>query len=133
MRSVLVVDDSDIIRRVARAIFERLAMGVTEAASGEEALTVCQVAMPDAILLDWHMPGISGIDLINSIRGLPGGDRPVVLYVTTENDPVDIARALSAGADDYVIKPFNRDSIEQKLVATGLMTVNLAQHARSGA
>jgi two-component system, chemotaxis family, chemotaxis protein CheY len=132
MRSFLVVDDSDIIRRVARAILERLAMEVAEAASGEAALLACQQQMPDAILIDWHMPqGPAGLDLINSVRLLPGGERPVILYVTTENDSVDIARALSAGADDYIVKPFNREAIEQKLIATGLMPISVPASQRA--
>jgi two-component system chemotaxis response regulator CheY len=120
MRHCLVVYDSDVIRKVARRIMELLRFDTTEAANGQEALERCQLHMPDVILLDWQMPEMSGIEFLSSLRLRPHGKKPIVLYCTTENDPIDIARALAAGADEYVLKPFNREAIQTKLADAGL-------------
>ena len=117
----LVVDDSDVIRRVARQLLASMEFDVTEAVSGPEALEQCQAKMPDAIIVDWHMPSMNGQEFISSLRMQPKGDKPVILYCTTENDPVDIARALSAGADEYMLKPFDREALRAKLVESGIV------------
>ena len=77
--------------------------------------------MPDAILLDSHMPPMATVEFLASLRALANGSKPVVIYCATENDSTEIARALTAGADDYVLKPFDRESLRAKLVATGLL------------
>jgi two-component system chemotaxis response regulator CheY len=77
--------------------------------------------MPDAILLDGHLPPMATVEFLSTLRGLSGGDKPVVIYCTTENNSTDIARALSSGADDYVLKPFDRESLRAKLAGTGLI------------
>jgi two-component system chemotaxis response regulator CheY len=120
MKHCLVVDDSHVIRKVARRILEKLQFQVSEAESGEQALELCKTRMPDVILVDWHMPTMSGFEVLLSLRALPDGKKPIAIYCTTENDPTDIARALSAGADDCLLKPFDRQSIQAKLAATGL-------------
>ena len=115
MKWGLVVDDSDVIRRVARRILEDLGFQIQEAANGQEALARCQQAMPDLILLDWHMPGMGAVALLRALRLTPKGSNPYILYCTTENDRDDISRALEAGADDYLLKPFERESLTVKL------------------
>lgn len=117
MRQCLVVDDSSVIRKVARALFETLRFDVHEAESGEQALEMCRTALPDLILLDWHMPTMGPVDFLNALRGslLAGHKRPIVLYCTTEADTDDIGRAFDAGADDFIIKPFDRHALEAKL------------------
>jgi two-component system chemotaxis response regulator CheY len=115
MKTCLVADDSEILRKVARRIFEKLQFAIHEASSGEEALAACQVAMPDAILLDSHMPPMASAEFLTALRAMPNGRKPFVIYCTAENDPSEIARALTAGADEYVLKPFTRDSIRLKL------------------
>ena len=121
MKTCLVVDDSDIVRKVARRIFENLSFHTSEAEDGQQALDSCQNAMPDAILLDCHMPLMGSTDFLTSLRAMENGGKPVVIYCATENDSGDIARALTSGADDYVLKPFDRESIQAKLAATGLL------------
>jgi two-component system chemotaxis response regulator CheY len=115
MKTCLVADDSEVLRKVARRIFEKLQFVIHEASSGQEALTACQAAMPDAILLDSHMPPMASIEFLTALRAMPHGRKPFVIYCTTENDTGEIARALSAGADEYVLKPFTRESIRLKL------------------
>ncbi|MEZ5709638.1 MAG: response regulator [Blastomonas sp.] len=119
MKTCLIVDDSNVIRKVARHILETLDFQVEEAADGKQALDRCQNGMPDAILLDWNMPVMSGMDFLIALRKTPGGDRPKVLFCTTENGRNHIQAAVDAGADEYVMKPFDRETIESKLQLVG--------------
>ena len=107
MRTCLVVDDSSVIRKVARRILEGLDFQITEAEDGEKALEACKRSMPDAVLLDWNMPKMDGYEFLRALRRLPGGDRPKVVFCTTENDLAHIQQAMSAGADEYIMKPFD--------------------------
>ncbi|MFN3869576.1 MAG: response regulator [Hyphomicrobiaceae bacterium] len=115
MKHCMVVDDSDIIRRVARAFLERMGYMVTEAENGDEAIKRCEVAMPDLILLDWHMPGKPPFDAISAIRAIEAKRTPFIVYMTTENDDQDIARAIEHGANDCLLKPFDRVAFEGKI------------------
>jgi two-component system, chemotaxis family, chemotaxis protein CheY len=121
MKSCLVVDDSRVIRKVARRILEDLHFDIEEAADGAEALMRCRNGMPDAILLDWAMPVMNGIDFLRQLRREHEGDRPVVVFCTTENDVDHISEAIKAGADEYVMKPFDSQIIESKFVEAGLI------------
>jgi two-component system chemotaxis response regulator CheY len=120
MRTCLVVDDSRVIRKVARRILEDMSYEVAEAADGVEALAWCRACMPDAVLLDWNMPVMSGIDFLRRLRVEPGGDAPVVVFCTVENDLDHIREAIEAGANEYIMKPFDGDIIADKLVEAGL-------------
>ncbi len=120
MKTCLVVDDSRVIRKVARRILEDLGFEIAEAADGMEALAWCRAAMPDAILLDWNMPVMGGLDFLRKLRAEPGGDAPVVIFCTVENDLAHIEEALEAGADEYIMKPFDGDIIESKFAEVGL-------------
>jgi two-component system chemotaxis response regulator CheY len=121
MKTCLVVDDSEVVRKVARRIFENLSLETMEAGSGQEGLEICARLMPDAILLDCHIPPMATVEFVSTLRSLPGGDKTVVIYCATENNSSEIARALSAGADDYVMKPFDRESLRAKLAAGGVL------------
>jgi len=118
-RTCLIVDDSRIIRKVARRIVEGLGFEVDEAADGAEALTFCAAVMPDVVLLDWSMPVMDGLTFLRRLRDLPGGDRPKVLFCTIETRAERIAEALSAGADDYVMKPFDGEILSSKFAEVG--------------
>src|SRR5450631_386440 len=98
MKTCLVVDDSSVIRKVARRILEGLEFQILEAEDGEQALDVCKRQLPEAILLDWNMPKMDGYEFLRMLRRLPGGDCFLVELSTTENDVAHIARALHAGA-----------------------------------
>ncbi len=117
MKSCLVVDDSSVVRKVARRILEDLDYIVDEAEDGQEAFDKCRQEMPDAILLDWQMPIMSGIEFLKLLRGYVGGHTPHVVYMVTENDIGQIAMALRAGVNDYMMKPFERDHLEAKFIA----------------
>jgi two-component system, chemotaxis family, chemotaxis protein CheY len=120
MKSCLVVDDSKVIRKVARHILETLDFSVDEAEDGREALDRCQAAMPDVILLDWNMPVMTGMEFLKSLRKAENGDRPKVVFCTTENDAAHIRAAIEAGADEYVMKPFDRETLQSKLQIVGV-------------
>jgi two-component system chemotaxis response regulator CheY len=120
MRTCLVVDDSRVIRKVARRILEDIGYEIAEAADGMEALAWCRAAMPDAILLDWNMPLMTGIEFLRKLRAEPGGEGPVVVFCTVENDLAHIREALDAGANEYIMKPFDGDIIAAKLAEAGL-------------
>lgn len=121
MKTCLVVDDSNVVRKVARRILENLKLEISEAENGQQALDQCQQAMPDAIIFDFHMPGMGTVEFLSTLRGLTNGKKPFVVYCTTENDTADITRTITAGADDYVIKPFDRESLRAKFVGAGLV------------
>lgn len=121
MKSCLVVDDSKVIRMVARRILEDLSFSVLEAEDGQKALDACKESMPDAVLLDWNMPVMSGIEFLRELRASAGGSSPVVIFCTTENDIAHIQEAISAGANEYIMKPFDSDIIEAKFSQVGLL------------
>jgi two-component system, chemotaxis family, chemotaxis protein CheY len=121
MKTCLVVDDSSVIRKVARRILEGLDFQISEAENGEEAIEACRDRIPDAILLDWNMPKMDGYEFLRALRRLPGGDKPKVVFCTTENDVAHIARALHAGANEYIMKPFDKDIVEAKFQEVGLL------------
>jgi len=121
MKHCLIVDDSAVIRKVARRILEALSFRISEAEDGAKALTVCEEDMPDAILLDWNMPVMDGYEFLRRLRQMPGGTAPKVVFCTTENDVAQIARALHAGADEYIMKPFDKDIVTAKFQEVGLV------------
>ncbi|MDO8359731.1 MAG: response regulator [Devosia sp.] len=116
MKSCLIVDDSSVVRKVARRILEDLDYIVDEAEDGQEAFDKCRQEMPDAILLDWQMPVMGGLEFLKLLRAYIGGTAPHVVFCVTENDIGQIALALKAGASDYMMKPFDRDILESKFM-----------------
>jgi two-component system chemotaxis response regulator CheY len=121
MRTCLVVDDSRVVRKIARQILEGLEFQIVEAADGEKALEACKRSLPDAILLDWNMPVMDGFEFLRQLRHMPGGDAPKVVFCTTENDVDHISRALEGGANEYIMKPFDREIIAAKFQEVGLI------------
>ena len=121
MTRVLVIDDSSVIRKVARRILEGLSLEIAEADSGAAALEACEADMPDGVLLDWNMPEMDGLAVLKALRKLPGGDKPKILFCTTENDLAHIAKARQAGADDTMMKPFDKEVLRVKMAAVGLI------------
>lgn len=121
MKSCLVVDDSKVVRMVARKILEGLNFQIVEADNGQAAMDQCAKEMPDAILLDWNMPVMSGIDFLRHLRKMDGGQTPIVVFCTTENDIQHIQEAISAGANEYIMKPFDSEIIESKFSQVGLL------------
>ena len=118
-RQCLIVDDSRVVRRVSRGIAEALGFQVAEAENGQEALARCARAMPDLVLLDWNMPVMSGLEFVTALRAQADGRRPKVVFCTTETEPAFIGTAIAAGADGYVVKPFDEAGSREKLARIG--------------
>lgn len=121
MKHCLVVDDSRVIRKVACNILNGLDFETSEAEGGAEALDACRAKMPDVILLDLQMPQMTGVEFLRSLRRQIKGDHPFVLLCTTENDVPRLTEALNAGADQYLMKPFDRESLAEKLSLAGVV------------
>ncbi len=121
MKTCLVVDDSSVVRKIARRILEEMEFEIIEAEDGEQALDACKRALPDAVLLDWNMPVMDGYEFLGNLRRMPGGDVPKVVFCTTENGIDHIARALEAGANEYIMKPFDKEIVAAKFMEVGLV------------
>ncbi len=120
MKQVLVVDDSPVIRKIARRILEGMHLRTSEAADGRQALAACSFLMPDAIFVDSSMPVLDGYEFLRELRRMPGGDKPKIVFCTSEHDVSQIARAMHAGADDFIMKPFDRELVQAKFESLGV-------------
>ena len=121
MTSCLIVDDSKVVRTLERRIMESLGFTIAEAEDGQKAVDYCRAQQPDLILLDWHMPVMDGLEFIKVLRAMPGGDVPKVIFCTTESEISHIMEALNAGANEYVMKPFDAEIIKGKLEQIGIV------------
>jgi two-component system chemotaxis response regulator CheY len=121
VKSALVVDDSRVIRRVTCRLFEELKFQAEEAPDASSALDACQHKMPDLILLDCTLPSMSCVEFLQRLRNQSGGMWPVILFSTTENDISHITEAVGSGANDYIMKPFDRELLQAKLMEVGLL------------
>ena len=120
-RVCLVVDDSRVVRKVARRILEAHGFAVAEASDGQQALDACHAQMPDCVLLDWNMPVMNGLDFLKKLRAEYGPDRPAVVFCTTENELSAIELAISSGAQEYIMKPFDEEILVGKFEQVGLL------------
>jgi two-component system, chemotaxis family, chemotaxis protein CheY len=120
MKRCIVADDSAVIRKVARRILEQHAYEVIDAPDGRDMLSTCSVAMPDAILLDWSLPDQDSYEALRAIRALPNGDKPKIVFCLLENDTGSIARARHLGANDVMMKPFDKAMLLNKFKEMGL-------------
>jgi two-component system chemotaxis response regulator CheY len=122
MKRILVVDDSAAIRKAIRRIIEPLGFAIDEAADGQQALTYCtEWGKADVILLDIDMPVMDGLSFLRALRALPGVEQPAVIMCTSHNAMGNIQEALTLGANEYIMKPFDTDIITSKLQQLDLM------------
>ena len=117
----LVVDDSSTMRKVLKSILVGAGFDVSEARGGPEALDCLKQSQFEIALLDWNMPEMTGIELLEKLRSESAYAAMKVMMVTTESDQSEVGRALTVGADEYVMKPFTKDSILDKLRILGLL------------
>lgn len=117
----LVVDDSRVVRKAARRILERHGFAVREAENGLLALEACRAELPRLVLLDWNMPVMDGMEFLRAARAEFGPERPVIMLCTTESEFDRIVLALAAGAQEYIMKPFDDEIVTGKLVQLGLL------------
>lgn len=119
-RRALVVDDSFTMRMILRRTLEGQGFEVVEAGNGREALErLSAMRIPDLALVDWNMPEMNGIDLIAAVRRDRAYDGMRVVMVTTETEFEQVERALNAGANEYVMKPFSEEVLADKLSLLG--------------
>jgi two-component system chemotaxis response regulator CheY len=121
MTNCLIVDDSPTVRKLIRRIVNEWNFECFEAEDGQKALDTCLLKMPDIIFLDWNMPVMTGIEFLTELRNSPNGRHPKVLFCTTENGFEFIQRGMSAGADEYIMKPFDRTLLAAKLEILGFV------------
>lgn len=126
MPSCLIIDDSRLVRQVSRRIVEDLGFNCYEAEDGKHAYQVCQEFMCDLIIVDWNMPVMSGLEFVEKLRAMDNGEQAKIIFCTTEDNLGHIERALRAGATEYIMKPFNRDTIQAKLISIGLLREEVA-------
>jgi two-component system, chemotaxis family, chemotaxis protein CheY len=118
-RTCLIVDDSCVIRKVAAKIATSLGYLPIEAQDGHEALTRCKQSMPDVVLTDWNMPEMDGIEFVAKLRAIPTLKESVVVFCTSNGEAKDIHDGIAAGADDYIVKPFDEAGLRAKLEKLG--------------
>ena len=115
MKLCLIIDDAQLVRTVAKALLNSIGYEVVEAADGPTAIEQCKQRMPDTILLDWKLPdSMDTLEFLECFARTFNGRKPFIVYATTDFDPTDISRGIAAGADDYILKPFDRAAIETK-------------------
>ena len=116
----LIVDDSRVIRRMAADILKSLGLRTAEAENGLKGVEFCRTTVPDMVLLDWNMPEMDGITCLRALRAMNLNPRPVVVMCTTESGLSKIQEALQAGADEYIMKPYDQEVLLDKLAQVGL-------------
>ena len=121
-KKILTVDDSGTVRKLCGRIVGSLGFEVLEAENGKVALELIR-ANPDTsvVLLDWNMPVMNGLEFLKALRAEPLPQQPKVVMCTSESDFSRIAEAISAGADEYVMKPFNEEIVRGKLTEIGIL------------
>jgi len=117
----MVVDDSKAMRMILKCILSELGFEVCEAADGAQALDQLRGGShADLALVDWHMPNMTGLELVQALRTDPAWDALRIVMVTSETDAAHMASALAAGANEYIMKPFDSMVVLGKLEMLGL-------------
>ena len=123
MKIFMVVDDSPVIRKVARRILESMGYVVTEAVDGIDALEKCSQNMPDAVLVDWDMPRMDGVEFIRELRTRHESDGVKILFCISEVIVTEIMKAKRAGCHGYILKPFTKQILENGLAEIGFEAI----------
>lgn len=124
MKIVMVADDSPVIRKVARRLLEDMELVVVEAGDGAQAISMCRDNMPDILIIDWDMPGRSGVDVVSEIARMPAAENVIIFYCTSELVISEMTKAKRAGAKGFLMKPFNRQILLKKFMEAGVLNEN---------
>ena len=100
---------------------EEMDFACVEAIDGQDAFSKCSGNMPDIVILDWNMPNMNGLEFLLKLRSMEHGQDPKVLFCTTENGMDYIHNGMAAGADEYIMKPFDKEIILTKLEQLGIL------------
>lgn len=120
-KCALVVDDSIVIRKIASRMLAKAGFAVYEAIDGDVALKMLTELSPDVVLLDWNMPNVSGIEVLHTINRMNLKKRPRIIFCTTETTYDRISEAMTNGADEYIMKPFDEEILRLKLEEVGAL------------
>ncbi len=120
MKIFMIVDDSPVIRKVARRILEGMGHVIVEATDGLDALEKCNVNMPDAIIVDSEMPRMNGVEFITQFKFLKDSENTKLLFCTSEVILSEMTKAKRAGCHGYIVKPFTRDILNNSLSNVGI-------------
>lgn len=121
MSKAMVIDDSRAIRMILSGILKELGFEVAQAVNGKDALTQAENNRDLSLfLVDWNMPEMNGLEFVQAIRRDPHYAATPLMMVTTETEMSQVAKALEAGANEYVMKPFTKDMIQEKLQMMGI-------------
>jgi len=121
MKTCLIVDDSSVVRKLAVKLVQEIGFDCSEAEDGQKALDACKVKMPDVMLLDWNMPVMNGMECMKNLRAIPGGEETKVIFLSINDQMSEVEEALQAGADEYIVKPFDRDVLKTKFRQVGVL------------
>ncbi len=124
MKIVMIADDSPVIRKVARRLLEDMELVVVEAGDGAQAISMCRDNMPDILIIDWDMPGRSGVDVVAEIARMPSSENTVIFYCTSELNISEMTKAKRAGAKGFLMKPFNRKILLKKFMDVGVLNAD---------
>ena len=124
MKIVMIADDSPVIRKVARRLLEDMELVVVEAGDGAQAISMCRDNMPDIMIIDWDMPGRSGVDVVAEITRMPASENSVIFYCTSELNISEMTKAKRAGARGFLMKPFNRKILLRKFMEVGVLNAD---------
>jgi two-component system chemotaxis response regulator CheY len=117
----LIVDDSRTMRMIVGNILREIGFQTGEAGDGLDGLKWTETnGMPDLMCVDWNMPEMNGLEFVQNVRQLPGNESVKIMMITTESDSSNVAAALSSGVNEYIIKPFTKESVSLKLELMGL-------------
>lgn len=120
-KRALVVDDSRVIRMIVTRALVELGFETEEAGNGREALELLKKgALPSVMMVDWNMPEMSGLEMVSTVRADPALSEVKLIMITSENEVERVQTALEAGADEYIMKPFSKDMIQEKLQMIGV-------------
>jgi two-component system chemotaxis response regulator CheY len=118
--NALIVDDSRVLRRILNDMLKQLGFEVTEAVHGQDALDKLAAGLaPDVVLVDWNMPVMNGLDFVRAVRAQPRYQELPLMMVTSETEVEQMSLALAVGANEYVMKPFGKEVIADKLQMLG--------------
>lgn len=121
MKTCLVVDDSAVIRKVAKRILEGMKLSVIEAEDGAQAIAACERQIPDVAIVDAFMAEMDGYEVVRSLRRMPDGGQAKILVSIVESDVGTIAKVLHAGGDTFLMKPFTSELLREKLEEVGIL------------
>jgi len=125
-RRALMVDDSRVIRAIVGRAMQELGFETEEAGDGQGALDkLRQGPSPCVMLIDWNMPNLNGLELVRAVRANPEWSEVRMIMITSENEIDRVQTALEAGADEYIMKPFTKDMIQEKLTLLGITIPSL--------